>query len=259
MIELTFDIETIPDQRPGALDAIMADTLANFKAPSGLTKEQAANDLGMTDKDEIKYTSKDAMIARWEKELAGIKSVEVAEAAWRKTALDGSRGEIAVIGWAFGDEPPNALHRDMESHDGERDLLREFFLDLKDHISMKGGSFRDVRFIGHNIEAFDLRFLFQRAVINGVKPPVSLTPSRYSDSLYDTMTVWAGWQNRISLDALCRALGIPSPKNGIDGSQVWDYVRDGKIIEVADYCAVDVTATREAYRRMTFYELRQAA
>lgn len=258
MIELTIDIETIPDQRPGALDAILADTLANFKAPSGLTKEQAASDLGLTDAGEIKFTSKDAMIARWEKELALHKAAEVAEQTWRKTALDGSRGELAVIGWAFGDEPVNTEYL-RPCANSERELLREFFRDLQDHITMKGGSYRDVRFIGHNIEAFDLRFLFQRAVINGVKPPVSLTPSRYSDSLYDTMTVWAGWQNRISLDALCRALGIPSPKNGIDGSQVWDYVRDGKIIEVADYCAGDVTATREAYRRMTFYELRQAA
>lgn len=101
MIELTFDIETVPDQRPGALDSILADTIANFKAPSTLTKEQAAIDLGITSKDDIKFTSKDAMIARWERELVAVKAQEVAEEKWRKTALDGSRGELAVIGWAF--------------------------------------------------------------------------------------------------------------------------------------------------------------
>ena len=259
MIELTFDIETIPDQTEGALDSVLADTVANFKAPSTLTKEQAATDLGLTDKDEIKFTSKDAMIARWERELAPVKAVEVADEKWRKTALDGSRGEIAVIGWAFGDEQTNAVYRDMRAADGEQDLLREFFLDLKDHITMLGGSHRDVRFIGHNIEAFDLRFLFQRSVINGVRPPVSLTPGRYSECLYDTMTAWSGWQNRISLDNLCRALGVKSPKGEIDGSKVWDYVRDGKIEDVAEYCKGDVSATREAYWRMTFFENLKAA
>ena len=259
MIELTFDLETIPDQKPGALDDLLLDTILNFKAPSTLTKDQAAQDLGLTDKDEIKFTSKDAMLARWERELAPSKAQEVAEDKWRKTALDGSRGEIAVIGWAFGDEQVNAAHRNMASETSERDLLREFFHDLTDHITMRGGSFRDIKFIGHNIEAFDLRFLFQRSVINGIRPPVSLTPGRYSDNLLDTMTAWAGWQNRISLDNLCKALGIPSPKGNLDGSKVWDYVRDGHIADVAEYCKGDVIATREAYWRMTFYEQQQAA
>lgn len=253
MIEITLDIETIPSQRPGALDAIMADTLANFKAPSTLTKEQAAADLGITDKDSIKFTSKDSLIQRWELELAPYKSASVAEEKWRKTALDGSRGELAVIGFAFGDEEfPFAMQRDLSNPTGEMELLKAFFSALDAHIKRKGGSKQDVKFIGHNIADFDLRFLFQRAVINAVQPPVPLNYSRYSDNLFDTMTTWAGFGNRISLDALCSALDIPSPKQGIDGSMVWDFVRDGKIAEVAEYCCGDVSATRQVYKRLTF-------
>ena len=113
--------------------------------------------------------------------------------------------------------------------------------------------------IGHNIEAFDMRFMFQRSVIRNVRPTLNLNMSRYSDNLFDTMTAWAGYQGRISLDALCKALGIPSPKNGIDGSKVWDAVRDGRIDEVATYCAADVDATREAFLRMTFANSEMAA
>ena len=64
MIDITIDIETIPDQTPGALDQYLANAAENFSAPSTLTKEQAAIDLGMTSKDEIKFTGEDAMLAR---------------------------------------------------------------------------------------------------------------------------------------------------------------------------------------------------
>jgi predicted PolB exonuclease-like 3'-5' exonuclease len=66
------------------------------------------------------------------------------------------------------------------------------------------------------------------------------------------MTAWAGARNRVSLDKLCKAFGIETPKGGIDGSKVWDYVKAGKIDEVAAYCARDVEATRKVYKRLTF-------
>jgi len=40
----------------------------------------------------------------------------------------------------------------------------------------------------------------------------------------------------------------------IDGSKVWQYVQDGKIREVAEYCAKDVERTRQIYKRMNFME-----
>jgi predicted PolB exonuclease-like 3'-5' exonuclease len=66
------------------------------------------------------------------------------------------------------------------------------------------------------------------------------------------MQAWAGFGNYISLDNLCYGLGIESPKDGIDGSQVWQYVKDGRENEVYDYCKRDVAAVREVYKRLTF-------
>jgi predicted PolB exonuclease-like 3'-5' exonuclease len=74
----------------------------------------------------------------------------------------------------------------------------------------------------------------------------------WSESIADTMTMFAGFGNRISLVKLCRVLGIDSPKDGIDGSKVYDYLLDGKVNEVAEYCKRDIEATREAYRRLSF-------
>lgn len=254
MLDIVIDIETIPDQRAGALDEFLTEAKDNFRAPSTLTKEQAANDLGLTDKEEIKYTSKDSMLARWVEHFGTTKASEQAEQEWRKTALNGAVGEIAVIGYAIGDLPVASIYRDDLSAESERSMLEQFFQQLEREVLALNGNKFDVRLIGHNLEAFDLRFLFQRSIIRRVRPSVNLNLSRYSDKLYDTMTAWAGYQGRISLDALCKALDIPSPKNGIDGSKVWDFVRDGRIEEVAQYCRDDVKATHQIYRRMTFTE-----
>ena len=72
-MDIYIDIETLRSPEEHRLQ-ILEDVKANFKAPSGLSKTQAAEDLGLTDAKEIKFTSKDDMIARWENELAEVKS-----------------------------------------------------------------------------------------------------------------------------------------------------------------------------------------
>ena len=59
-------------------------------------------------------------------------------------------------------------------------------------------------------------------------------------------------ERRISLDKLCKVLGIDSPKGEMDGSKVGDYFRAGRIAEIAAYCRADVAAVRQVHRRMIF-------
>ena len=111
--------------------------------------------------------------------------------------------------------------------------------------------------VGHNVGAFDLRFLHQRYIVHGIRPPIVIARAISarpweSEKVYDTMVQWAGVGNRVSLDKLCLALSIPSPKAGMDGSQVAEYVAAGRIEDVAAYCRGDVAATREVWRHMTF-------
>lgn len=195
--------------------------------------------------------TKPESIQKWMAENADAKAEEL----WRKTALDGTQGELAVVGFAVEDDAPVTLWRGLGTSEG--DLLQNAF----DAMVNSAPAFRHPAtppfFIGHNIIGFDLRFIFQRAVILGVKPPFTLpVDTRYNGALvYDTMLGWAGWGNRVKLSAICSALGIPVKTGGIDGSMVWDYVRDGKVEEVAAYCGEDVTAVREVYRRMTFADV----
>jgi hypothetical protein len=216
-----------------------------FKAPSGLTKGQAAKDLGRTD-EEVKFIGKDQVLADWVERFRDEKLREVAEQEWRKTGLDGTQGEIICIGYAVEGFPAKCLWRRIE--DSEADLLSSFFGELGGEIG------RQPLWIGHNIAGFDLRFIWHRCVINGVAPTSNLhhNAKPWSGDIIDTLYDWKG-DNKAggSLDKICKALGMEG-KGDIDGSQVWDYIKAGRYQEVADYCADDVEKTRAIHKRMIF-------
>ena len=109
-------------------------------------------------------------------------------------------------------------------------------------------------FVGHNILDFDMRFIYQRSVIHQIKPSRDIPFTRFRNApIYDTMQEWSKWgREHASLDLLSKALGIPSPKEHLDGSKVYPYYRAGKIAEIVEYCKRDVDSVREVYRRLTF-------
>ncbi len=234
------DIETIPGQ--SCFDEYLQEELENFKAPSNLTKAQACADLGLTG-DKAKYTSKDDAIALWEKEFAKEKAPEVAEEKWRKTSFDGSKGEVISIAWAFGDEDIKSIARTKDG--GEKELLEVFFNSLKE--------IDTPYFIGHYISGFDLKFLFHRSVVLGVNPECKLPfYGRQGNDFYCTMIAWAGYKDSISQDNLCKALGIEGKPSDIDGSKVWDFVKEGEIDKVREYNEDDVFKVRKIYKRLMF-------
>lgn len=159
-----------------------------------------------------------------------------------KTALDGTFGRILCIGYAVDDDEVDVLYNE----DNEAETLRQFW-ELAKSSDM---------FIGHNVMDFDLRFIYQRSIINNVVPSLDLNFARYrSFPIYDTMKEWVKWSNNsIGLEPLALALGIPTPKDGIDGSQVYAFYKKGKVQDILDYCKRDVETTRAVFKRMVFEE-----
>lgn len=51
-----------------------------------------------------------------------------------------------------------------------------------------------------------------------------------------------------SFDDICRFFNIPSPKDGMDGSKVYQAWKDGKINEISEYCKRDVGALQKLYK-----------
>jgi len=159
---------------------------------------------------------------------------------YRNTSFQGEFGRILCIGYAIDDEPAECLIGD------EKEILAKFWAKARDAKI----------FIGHNLMEFDLRFIYKRSVIRGVKPSRDLSFARYrSEPIFDTMKEWEKWGSQgVSLHRLSLALGLISPKEkGIDGSKVYDYFLAGKQEEIYEYCKRDVVATREVYKKMTFH------
>ncbi|PIP26153.1 MAG: ribonuclease H [Candidatus Moranbacteria bacterium CG_4_9_14_3_um_filter_40_7] len=171
------------------------------------------------------------------------------------TSFDGAFGRILCIAYAIDNQPIECLCYDKD----EARLLKEFW-EIVSSISSPSynPNYPDhgVQFIGHNVMDFDLRFIYQRSIVNKIKPAYDLSFARYrSYPIFDTMKEWIQWgQGNVGLEHIALALGIPTPKDGIDGSQVFDFYQQGKIPEIAKYCRRDVEATRAIYKRMTFGE-----
>lgn len=108
-----------------------------------------------------------------------------------------------------------------------------------------------------NGASFDLPVLRYRAMINRVSAP-GLEGRRYwyrySDDCLDLCDALACYSSggKVSLNDLCRMLGLPGKPVDMDGSQVERYVQDGRIAEVAGYCETDVVST---FRVWLVYEL----
>jgi predicted PolB exonuclease-like 3'-5' exonuclease len=137
--------------------------------------------------------------------------------------------------------------------EGERKMLRVFFDVLRNRIKEAweaSGGKPDLPIIVAHYAGFDVRTIWQRAKILGVTPPVwwPIDYNRYRrDEVQDTMTMWAGHDGHISLDDLCRALGVGG-KDDLDGSKVWDAIQQGRLMDVHCYCDDDVERVRRVHR-----------
>src|SRR3972149_5603346 len=155
------------------------------------------------------------------------------------TGLDGAFGRIACISYAFNDDKPKTIS-------GKESLILQKFWEVAKTADL---------FIGFNILDFDLRFIYQRSVILGVRPTLDLNFARYRSSpIFDVMREWSKWESHnISLDTLAKALGLKSSKDGaINGSNVAKAYEEGRLKEIYDYCERDVELTRKIYNRLTF-------
>lgn len=165
----------------------------------------------------------------------------VDEHAIKRLSLSALTARILCIGYSI--EPPQEAPVEVLYGD-ENEILRTFW-ELATDTSL---------FVGHNILDFDLRFIYQRSIINQIKPSREIPFHRFRNSpVYDTMHEWTKWgRDFVKLDLLAKSLNIPSPKEDLDGSKVFKYYQAGYLSDIYDYCKKDVDTVRKVYRKMTF-------
>ena len=114
---------------------------------------------------------------------------------------------------------------------------------------------------GHNAKEFDIPFIARRMIINGVALPNKLDlfgKKPWEVPHLDTLELWkfGDYKHFTSLKLLTKVLGVPSPKDDIDGSEVARVFYEEKDIDrIITYCEKDVIAVAQIFLRLRREEL----
>ena len=164
--------------------------------------------------------------------------LEKAKEAHRAQAVDSMRGRLLCIGWTFGTEPIRSAIVGRDGIETECDLLHAFQASLLE----RHGDLGRLAWVGHNIRAFDLPWVWRKALQHRLYPLAGIIPrQRFDRRVRDTMEMWAAdFRDRVSLDAIANFLGLQGKPEGIDGAQVYEYWLAGDLDSIREYCRQDV-------------------
>ncbi|MAU14809.1 MAG: 3'-5' exonuclease [Muricauda sp.] len=135
-------------------------------------------------------------------------------------------------------------------------ILKDFKQLLKDHFSHAKHLL-----CAHNGKEFDFPYIARRMVINGINLPYKLDlfgKKPWEIPHLDTMELWkfGDYKHYTSLKLLSHILGIPSPKEDMDGSMVKDvFYKENDIDRIVTYCELDVVTTAQVFLRLRNEEL----
>lgn len=216
MIPVFFDIETIPDQTPGAMDRAADEA----KPPGNMSKPDT--------------------IEKWR--------MDNAADLWLRTALDGSHGEIVSIAWKRTGVPVRSLCRGQEKN-GERQLITRFLNDLEDVQ-------RQLRWCGHCVDFDLKFLWQRMIVLDVRSPLLIPRHRRaWHPEIWDSAYEWSGKEHGIKLKTLCNILGLEHDAGDIDGRGVWEAWRDGDVDAIMRHNVADVLRVEQLFKRMTGWSL----
>jgi predicted PolB exonuclease-like 3'-5' exonuclease len=163
-------------------------------------------------------------------------------------------GQIVSIATGYVTADRYIVTKDITGID-EKEILSKFFEVMNKAIS---GSMKATAMGGHNIKEFDIPYICQRAMINGMmeipmwfeldgKKPWEM------NFIIDTFDMWKSGKFRGTgtLQALAAAFGLPNPKMDGDGANVWEMFAAGEIGKIGKYCMGDVITDILLFEKMT--------
>ncbi len=129
---------------------------------------------------------------------------------------------------------------------------------LKDFKNLLNGHFSSPKHLlcGHNGKEFDFPYIARRMIVHGISLPYKLDlfgKKPWEVPHLDTMELWkfGDYKHYTSLKLLAHILGIPSPKEDIDGSKVREvYYEDNDLDRIILYCEGDVVTTAQVFLRL---------
>lgn len=136
-------------------------------------------------------------------------------------------------------------------HGDEVSILKDFKTLLETHFSKP-----QHLLCAHNGKEFDFPYIARRMIINGIDIPNKLNlfgKKPWEVPHLDTMELWkfGDYKTFTSLKLMAHILGIPSPKEDIDGSQVRDvYYNDNDLERIIVYCEKDTVTVAQIFLRL---------
>ncbi|HBS13135.1 MAG TPA: 3'-5' exonuclease [Flavobacteriaceae bacterium] len=180
-----------------------------------------------------------------------------AEDFYERAGIWAEFGKIICIsvGYFVGLESKRAFRVTSFSGD-EVELLNEFKELLEDHF------YRSNQLLcAHNGKEFDFPYIARRMIIQRITLPEKLNlfgKKPWEVAHLDTLELWkfGDYKHYTSLKLLANILGIPSPKQDIDGSQVAKvYYEENDLKRIVEYCERDTIAVAQLLLRFNNLEL----
>jgi predicted PolB exonuclease-like 3'-5' exonuclease len=147
-------------------------------------------------------------------------------------------GRIVCISFGYLD---NGIERILSFYgDDEKDIIQKF------NNLLKKIETKNYNLSGFRILAFDIPYLLHKLNKYGIQPAdIIITHNKkpWEMRITDMSDDWKGkfaWA--FSFDEVAYELGIDSPKDNMNGSDVHKYFWNGKVEEVKNYCEKDVIA-----------------
>ncbi|HNP48353.1 MAG TPA: 3'-5' exonuclease [Bacteroidia bacterium] len=177
----------------------------------------------------------------WEKKSKMLRAEnESPESLYERAGIYAEFGKIVCIscGYYFSQEEFKTF---SFAGDDEKEILSEFSKTVNSFCS---GS--EKQLCAHNGKEFDFPYIARRMLIHGMNLPHILNTAGkkpWEVNHLDTMELWkfGDYKSYTSLVLLAAVLGIPSPKDDIDGSRVGEvYWKEKNIERIAHYCEKDV-------------------
>jgi uncharacterized protein YprB with RNaseH-like and TPR domain len=133
----------------------------------------------------------------------------------------------------------------------EKELLTQFKQLVENHFSRP----RNV-LCAHNGKEFDFPYIARRMLIHAIDLPEKLDlfgKKPWEVPHLDTMELWkfGDYKTYTSLKLMAHVLGVPSPKEDIDGSQVRDvYYQENDLERIIEYCERDTLTVAQIFLRL---------
>ena len=192
----------------------------------------------------------------WNKKAENLlrnREAESPESIYPRAGIYAEFGKIICISCGFiqGSGENKRMLLKSFSGDNEKQLL----FDFSEMLNKWAGS--EPRLLcAHNGKEFDFPYLCRRLLINALPIPHILNSSGkkpWEIPHLDTMELWkfGDYKSYTTLNLLAHTLGIPTPKDDIDGSMVWEvYWKQKNLPRIVSYCQKDVITVAQILLRM---------